>query len=83
MGKWFRERYIDMGLSQGYRYDTLLMNSSDYDRTIMCAEVFLAGLLPPNKNETWADDGLKWQPIPVHVTPLAQDTVNINCFFIS
>lgn len=74
MGKWFRKRYFDVGLKEGYHYDKLLMNSSLHDRAMMSAEVFLAGLLPPNAEEMWADDNLRWQPIPVHVNP--QDPVS-------
>lgn len=75
LGKWFRARYNKTELYQGYKSDMLMMNSSDLDRTLMSAEVFLAGLLPPNEDEMWADDGLKWQPIPVHTKPYDEDEV--------
>lgn len=64
-GKWYRQYYKDK-ISAGYRYDLLTMNSTSQDRALMSAEAFLAGMFPPLENETWADDGLQWQPIPVH-----------------
>ena len=62
-------------LQKPYKYDFLLVNSSDADRTLMSAELFLAGLFPPSKNETWNNDDLHWQPIPVHTQPKATDDV--------
>ncbi|XP_065201847.1 prostatic acid phosphatase-like [Planococcus citri] len=74
LGKWFRKRY-DSLITNGYRYDLLKVNSSDMDRTIMSAECFLAGFFPPSAEERWADDGLKWQPVPIRAIPAEIDTV--------
>lgn len=57
----------------------MVMNSTDSDRAIMSGELFLAGMFPPNADEMWADDGLKWQPIPVHITPQEIDRVCALC----
>lgn len=39
----------------------------------MSAEVNLAGLYPPVKEQIW--DIIKWMPIPVHTVPENQDNV--------
>ncbi|XP_065205551.1 prostatic acid phosphatase-like [Planococcus citri] len=81
LGKWFRKRY-DSLIPQGYKYDLLKVESSDLDRTIMSAECFLAGFFPPSSNETWADDGLKWQPVPIRAIPVDLDNIigfRANC----
>jgi len=76
LGKWFRERYKNFQVvKEGYDHTLLLMNSSGKDRTMMSAELVLAGFMPPKPQEMWADDGLKWQPIPVHTVPLKLDQV--------
>lgn len=75
LGIWFRKRYNSL-ITNGYRYDLLKVNSSDMDRTIMSAECFLAGFFPPNGDEVWSENGLKWQPIPIHTIPAELDTVN-------
>ncbi|XP_065219168.1 prostatic acid phosphatase-like isoform X2 [Planococcus citri] len=72
LGKWYHERYESL-VSEGYKPDLLKEESSDVDRTIMSGLTFLAGFLYPNENEMWADDGLKWQPVPVRQIPLDQD----------
>ncbi|XP_065205541.1 uncharacterized protein LOC135835282 [Planococcus citri] len=74
LGKWFRKRYNSL-IPNGYRYDLLIAESSNLDRTIMSAECFLAGFLPPSSSETWADDGLKWQPVSVRAIPLELDNI--------
>lgn len=53
----------------------ILMNSTDADRALMSGELFLAAMFPPTEDEMWSDDGLKWQPIPVHSTPAELDRV--------
>lgn len=79
LGKWFRERYKNFALvTDGYNHDLLLMNSSGKDRTMMSAELVLAGFLPAKQGDAWADDGLKWQPVPVHTIPLKHDQVSAH-----
>lgn len=53
-------------------YD-IYIQSTDVDRTLMSAEVNLAGLYPPIKNQIW--DSIKWMPIPVHTIPENLDYV--------
>lgn len=45
---------------------------------MMSAELVLAGFMPPKKREMWADDGLRWQPIPVHTLPQQLDEVSVT-----
>lgn len=81
LGKWFRKRY-DPLITNGYRFDLLKVNSSDMDRTIMSAECFLAGFFPPNADEMWSENGLKWQPVPIHSIPAESDKVNFKLFMV-
>jgi lysosomal acid phosphatase len=69
LGKWYRKRYDPIIGDQGYNHTMMLMNSTDTDRALMSGELFLAAMFPPTEDEIWSDDGLKWQPIPVHSTP--------------
>ncbi|XP_031340436.1 lysosomal acid phosphatase-like isoform X2 [Photinus pyralis] len=69
LGKWLKERYGGL-LTVRESY----VRSTDYDRTLMSAECCLAGLFPPDPNQTWNSE-LNWQPIPVHTTPLVNDAV--------
>lgn len=64
LGKWFAARYADK-IKNGYNHDLIIMNTTETDRAMMSGETFLAGMFPPTKDEMWADDGLRWQPIPV------------------
>lgn len=53
------------------------VQSTDVDRTIMSAQVVLAGLFPPNEEEKFHDEIL-WQPIPVHTRPLHIDFLKFD-----
>lgn len=44
----------------------------------MSAQANMAGLYPPDEQQTWRED-IKWQPIPIHTKPVADDPV---CLFI-
>lgn len=50
------------------------MQSTDVDRTIESAQVNLAGLFNPTKDEIWNDE-IRWNPIPVHTVPKDQDYI--------
>lgn len=76
LGKWYRKRYEKL-LGPGYNGTLVLMNSTNTDRALMSAELFLAGMFPPTENELWADDGLKWQPVPVHTEQKEQNNVSM------
>ncbi|WKY01251.1 hypothetical protein Q1695_015333 [Nippostrongylus brasiliensis] len=71
LGKWLRARY---GKWLGNRFDRneIFVRSSDFNRTLMSAQVNMAGFFPPSKSELW-DNALAWQPIPVHTVPKSID----------
>lgn len=74
LGLWLRLRYESF-LEGGYNYDTILVDSSDVDRTLMSAELVLAAMFPPSDREMWNEFNFTWQPIPVHTVPVDQDYV--------
>lgn len=76
LGQWIKERYRDTLLADGYKTDQLVMQSSDVNRTITSGLLVLAGAYPPSVEESWAPDGLQWQPIPVHVISSKIDNVS-------
>uniref|UniRef100_A0A670YVA4 acid phosphatase n=1 Tax=Pseudonaja textilis TaxID=8673 RepID=A0A670YVA4_PSETE len=71
LGQWLKDRYKNF-LSPSYKPKEIYVQSTDYDRTIMSAEVVLAGLFPPSAEEEWNPD-IHWQPIPVHTMPLSEE----------
>lgn len=73
LGQYFRRRYADF-LPQQYSEKDLYVRSTDVDRTLMSAEADLAGLYPPVKGDIW-ENGLSWQPIPIHTIPEHSDAV--------
>lgn len=82
LGKWYSKRYKKI-LGPGYNASLILMNSTNTDRALMSAELFLAGMFPPTVDELWADDGLKWQPIPVHTDLKELNNVSVFQLFFN
>ncbi|CAM4516391.1 unnamed protein product [Lepidochelys olivacea] len=84
LGQYMRKRYSNF-LNATYNRHEIFIQSTDYDRTIMSAQVYLAGLFPPVANQIW-NPQILWQPIPVHTMPLSQDHMlhfpssNCPCF---
>lgn len=74
LGKWLRQRYGSVLLSEHYTPNEIYIRSDDYDRTIKSAESNLAGLYPPQGDQIWNGD-LAWQPIPVHVVQADEDWI--------
>lgn len=64
LGKFTRGRYGSF-LPQYYYPSWFKAQTTDVDRTHMSGQSNLAGMFPPNENETWNTD-LFWQPIPLH-----------------
>lgn len=73
LGQFFRRRY-DTLIGDKYSANKVYIQSSNVDRTIMSALANLAGLFPPNNEETWNED-IQWQPIPVHTIPKSVDRI--------
>lgn len=73
LGQYLRRRYHNL-IGSKYSPNKVYIQSTDFDRTIMSAQVALAGLFPPNEDEKWNDE-LLWQPIPVHTIPMSIDHV--------
>ncbi|XP_055948762.1 testicular acid phosphatase homolog [Argiope bruennichi] len=69
VGKYLRSRYEDFITSNP---NEISVNSSDSDRCLRSAEANIASLYAPEG--MWKfEEGLDWQPIPVHYIPYAQD----------
>lgn len=71
LGKFFRRRYDGL-IGKTYSTNAVYIQSTDYDRTIMSAQVNLAGLYPTNDDEVW-NENILWHPIPVHTIPIKYD----------
>lgn len=71
LGQWMRARYGDL-LGPEYSEEVVRARSTDTDRTLMSAQVSMAGLFPPSDYMEWSED-LAWQPVPVHTVPQAED----------
>lgn len=72
LGEFFRKRYRALLGDGRYNVDKVYVEASDYDRTVMSAQMNLAALFPPIDEQIWSKR-LLWQPIPVHVIPANQD----------
>lgn len=68
---YLRRRYQNL-LGKYYSQDKVYIHSTDFDRTLMSAQVLAAGLFPPIDDEVW-NKFIQWQPIPVHSIPLTQE----------
>lgn len=73
-GRFLRDRYREF-LAEPFSNERVHVQSTDVDRTIMSAQLTLAGLFPPMGSEVWNRE-LSWQPVPVHYQPLNQDSVS-------
>ncbi|KAL8165484.1 UNVERIFIED_CONTAM: hypothetical protein K2H54_046197, partial [Gekko kuhli] len=67
LGRYIKKRYTGF-LSPTYKREEIYIQSTDVDRTIMSAQVNLAGLFPPTASEIW-NPQILWQPIPIYVIP--------------
>lgn len=76
LGKFLREQYGDF-LGDTYTEDKLFVRSTDVSRTKMSAQLVLAGLMPPNPEQTWNSE-LGWQPIPINYKSAIEEDVRIS-----
>lgn len=81
MGRYLRTRYSTL-LGDTFTPESAFTFSTDVDRSLMSASLVLAGLFPPSPAQQ-LEEGLNWQPVPVHTTPLSHDdvslTINLGC----
>lgn len=79
LGRFLREEYGDF-LGDTYTEDKIYVRSTDVTRTKMSAELVLAGLLPPNQEQTW-NSHLDWQPIPVNYKSVTEEDVSVCVWY--
>lgn len=80
LGQYFRKRYATI-LGEKYSPNKIYVQSSDFDRTLMSAQLALAGLFPPKDDQIW-NENCMWQPIPVHTMPRKSDyliAIEMDC----
>ncbi|NP_001280481.1 uncharacterized protein LOC100164093 precursor [Acyrthosiphon pisum] len=71
-GQALRERYLGfLHPLQRYTPSEIDVSTTEVDRCYQSAGYLLAGMYPPNEEQTWNKD-LKWQPIPIK-TSLSKD----------
>nr|XP_033784554.1 lysosomal acid phosphatase [Geotrypetes seraphini] len=71
LGKRLKTRYTGF-LNASYDRQEIYIRSTDCDRTLMSAEVNLAGLYPPDDHQVFHPN-ISWQPVPIHTVPESQD----------
>lgn len=76
LGLRLRKEYNDF-LTEYYMPDEVYVLSSYAERCHMSAQLLLAGLFPPEKEQVWNTEIL-WQPVPIHDIPRNLDKVNCN-----
>ncbi|XP_031636090.1 testicular acid phosphatase homolog, partial [Contarinia nasturtii] len=75
LGDYLRRRYSKLLANNGsYHRNTIYVQSSDLDRTLMTAAHVLAGMFPPKDHQIW-NESLLWQAIPIHTLPQDQDGI--------
>ncbi|XP_043938639.1 lysosomal acid phosphatase isoform X2 [Protopterus annectens] len=71
LGQMLKKRYHGF-LNDSYDRHEIFVRSTDSDRTLMSAEVNLAGMYQPTGAQVF-NPNLTWQPIPVHTVPEEED----------
>ncbi|CAN5249565.1 histidine phosphatase family protein [soil metagenome] len=85
LGSKFRELYIKTNhlLPEHYLQETMLVRSSDIDRTLMSAQSVLLGLYPQGTGplaEGKPALPFLYQPIPIHTKPRSEDSLLVVDF---
>lgn len=76
-GQALRERYLGfLHPLQRYTPNEIDVSTTTADRCYQTAGYLLAGMYPPNVEQTWNED-LKWQPIPIK-TSLSKDRQKVS-----
>ncbi|XP_067000756.2 venom acid phosphatase Acph-1 [Anabrus simplex] len=79
-GEYLRKRY-DKFLGEIYSPDLIEVLTTGVDRTIMSAQLEMAGMWPPSAEQEWNPE-LRWQPTSIKSIPLNEDRlllVRIPC----
>ncbi len=79
LGEGLHHQYVDQYhlLPPEYLAETMFVQSSDIDRTLMSAECALMGMYPPGQGPNDKDKPAlpgQYQPIPIHTKPKEQDS---------
>lgn len=73
-GLWLRDRYRSL-FNEEYLSNFIYFRSTDVDRTLASAYSLLAGMFPPFESWDPSLSNMRWQPIPVHTVPEADDYI--------
>ena len=65
--------YYKSFLPESFDYKKIYTRSTDFDRPLVSASAFLAGLYQPSKDQQWNPALANWLPTPVHTAPLKND----------
>lgn len=71
LGQYLRAKYQKL-IGTHYTPNKVYIRSTDFDRTLMSAQLVAAGLFPPSDDQVWMEQ-LNWQPVPIHSVPLNQE----------
>lgn len=71
LGQHLRDMYQEL-IGTHYSTNKVYIRSTDYDRTLMSAQLIAAGLFPPSDDGIW-NEQINWQPIPIHTIPISQE----------
>lgn len=75
LGQYIRKEYKHF-LDEIYKEDVIEMRSTGVERTIMSAQLLLAGLFPPKTHQLWHKN-LNWQPIPIYFRKEHEEDVGL------
>lgn len=73
LGVYLRERYNEF-LGHTYMSEITKMRTTEYALSILSGQLVNAGLWPPTTDQIWLED-LNWQPIPIDMKELKEDTL--------
>jgi len=76
LGRFLRRRY-DGFIGPSYSPTEIFVMSSDMDRTIMSAQMNLAGLFEPQNLNQNCNSSIEWTPVPIRTIPSKSDKVRL------
>jgi len=75
-GQFFRRMYNGY-INDLYLDSEILTKSTQMTRTIMSAQMVLAGMYPPRNYQKWSNLETVWQPIPIYSNSPDYGSVNM------